>query len=151
MTNPSSSTATLTTTAATSSASSSVSATHPNHISSNGVFDLIMCKLITPYHIINDPRLLDCGFSACYSCILACKDSDKNLKCIFCNNTHRIDTNKLQVNKNLHNFLKLNLKQNFNQNLMKQFEDSITLCSFEGMPNGLVPFQPFSASTYKVY
>ena len=88
-----------------------------------------MCKLIAPYHVIQDPRLLECGNSACYSCIVTAKDTDKNLKCTMCNGVHKIplDQNKLLVNKNLQNFLKLNFRQNLTQinNFTKNFEDAI--------------------------
>ena len=96
------------------------------------ILDVVLCKLNSSYHIINDPRILDCGHSACLSCIIQLKDSDKNLKCNYCNSIHKIplDTNKLTVNKNLQTFIKYNFKQNLNQNFLKQFEDSMT--SLEG-------------------
>ena len=96
------------------------------------ILDVVLCKLNASYHIINDPRILECGHSACLSCILQLKDTDKNLKCNYCNSVHKIslDTNKLTVNKNLQTFIKYNFKQNLNQNFLKQFEDSMT--SLEG-------------------
>jgi transcription elongation factor Elf1 len=99
------------------------------------ILDVVLCKLNTSYHIINDPRILDCGHSACLSCIIQLKDTDKNLKCNYCNSIHKIplDTNKLTVNKNLQTFIKYNFKQNLNQNFLKQFDDSMT--SLEGNYN----------------
>jgi uncharacterized C2H2 Zn-finger protein len=104
------------------SSSSSLSAAHAN----TGFLDLIMCKLVAPFHVVNDPRLLECGSSACYQCIVSTRDSERNLKCPYCNNVHKIpaDANKLIVNKNLQNFLKINLKQ-INQSFSKHLEDSM--------------------------
>ena len=98
----------------------------------NAILDVVLCKLNSSYHIINDPRILDCGHSACLACIVQLRDTDKNLKCNYCNSLHKIplDTNKLTVNKNLQTFIKYNFKQNLNQNFLKQFEDSMT--SLEG-------------------
>ena len=91
-----------------------------------GLLDLIMCKLVAPYHVVNDPRMLDCGASACHRCIASCKDAERNLKCPYCNGVHKIplDSNKLIVNKNLQSFIKINLKQ-INDNFSKQLEDSM--------------------------
>jgi hypothetical protein len=114
--------------------SSSNTTTHSALLqNTNAILDVVLCKLNTPYHIINDPRLLDCGHSACLQCIIQMKDTDKNLKCIYCNSIHKIplDTSKLTVNKNLQTFIKYNFKQNLNQNFLKQFEDSMT--SLEGI------------------
>jgi hypothetical protein len=96
------------------------------NMSQNGLLDLIMCKMVAPFHVVNDPRLLECGSSACYQCILASKDHDRNLKCPYCNGLHKIpiDSNKLLVNKNLNSFVKFNLKQ-LNQSFSKQLEDSM--------------------------
>ncbi len=92
-----------------------------------GLLDLLMCKMVAPYHIVNDPRLLECGSSACYQCIVTSRDQDKNLKCPYCNIMHKIiDPNKLLVNKNLNQFLKFNFKQ-INQSVSKQLEDSMFL------------------------
>jgi hypothetical protein len=90
----------------------------------NGLLDLIMCKMVAPFHVVNDPRLLECGSSACYQCIMSSKDQDRNLKCPYCNNVHKIDANKLIINKNLNQFLKLNFRQ-INQSFSKQLEDSM--------------------------
>lgn len=90
----------------------------------NGLLDLIMCKLAAPFHVVKDPRLLDCGSTACYQCIISTKDQDRNLKCPYCNDIHKIDSNRLLINKNLNNFLKFNLRQ-INQNFSKQLEDSM--------------------------
>lgn len=78
-----------------------------------GVLELVQCKLTSPYHVFNDPRLLDCGSSACFQCIMSAKDVESNLKCSYCNNVHNIpvDVNKITVNKNLQMFLKANLRQ----------------------------------------
>ena len=104
------------------SSNSSLSAANAN----TGFLDLIMCKLVAPFHVVNDPRLLECGSSACYQCIVSTRDSERNLKCPYCNNVHKIpaDANKLIVNKNLQNFLKVNLKQ-INQSFSKHLEDSM--------------------------
>lgn len=90
----------------------------------NGLLDLIMCKMVAPFHVVNDPRILECGSSACYQCIISSKDQDRNLKCPYCNNIHKIDANKLPVNKNLNQFLKFNFRQ-INQSFSKQLEDSM--------------------------
>lgn len=94
--------------------------------SNTGLLDLIMCKLVAPFHVVNDPRLLECGSSACFQCIMSSKDSERNLKCPYCNNIHKIpiDLNKIVVNKNLQNFLKINFRQ-INQSFSKQLEDSM--------------------------
>lgn len=88
----------------------------------SGLYDLIRCKLGTSHHIIVDPRLLECGASACAECIMLNKDSENKLKCPYCNNLHDLpfDLNKLVVNKNLEGFLKNN-----NLQQMNQFDDSI--------------------------
>lgn len=90
------------------------------------LIEMIMCKLVTPFHIINDPRLLECGSSACLDCILSVKDTERNLKCPYCNSIHKIptDTTKLISNKNLQTFLKLNFSD-LNQNFSKQLEESM--------------------------
>ncbi|RNA23876.1 leucine-rich repeat-containing 45 [Brachionus plicatilis] len=97
-------------------------------VSNNGtaLIEMIMCKLVTPFHVINDPRLLECGSSACLDCILSAKDSDRNLKCPYCNGIHKVpnDTSKLISNKNLQTFLKINFAD-LNQNFSKQLEDSM--------------------------
>jgi hypothetical protein len=92
----------------------------------SALLDLIMCKLVAPYHVVNDPRLLECGSSACYQCIISSKDSERNIKCPYCNGVHKVpaDSNKLVVNKNLQNFLKVNYRH-MNQNFSKQLEDSM--------------------------
>lgn len=94
--------------------------------SGTALIEMIMCKLVTPFHVINDPRLLDCGSSACLDCIISIKDSERNLKCPYCNGIHKIpiDTNKLISNKNLQTFLKINFAD-LNQNFSKQLEDSM--------------------------
>jgi uncharacterized C2H2 Zn-finger protein len=72
-----------------------------------GIIDLITCKFASPTHSYVDPRLLECGASACYSCIVTHKDPDKNVKCPFCQGVHKIThDSKLIVNKSLQNFLK---------------------------------------------
>ncbi|CAF0709214.1 unnamed protein product [Brachionus calyciflorus] len=97
-------------------------------VNNNGtaLIEMIMCKLVTPFHVINDPRLLECGSSACLDCIMSIKDNDRNLKCPYCNNIHKIpvDTSKLISNKNLQTFLKINFAD-LNQNFNKQLEDSM--------------------------
>ena len=80
--------------------------------------------MVAPFHVVNDPRILECGSSACYQCIISSKDQDRNLKCPYCNNIHKIDANKLPVNKNLNQFLKFNFRQ-INQSFSKQLEDSM--------------------------
>lgn len=91
-----------------------------------GMIDLIMCKLTSPFHVINDPRLLECGSSACFQCIISLKDNERNIKCTYCNGVHKVpmDLNKLLINKNLQNFLKTNMRQ-INQSFSKQLEDSL--------------------------
>ena len=80
-----------------------------------------MCKLIAPYHVVNEPRMLDCGSSACFQCIVTSRDAERNIKCPYCSNVHKIpaDASKLIVNKNLQNFLKINFRQ------INQLEDSM--------------------------
>ena len=94
--------------------------------SNTALLDLITCKLVAPFHVVNDPRMLDCGSSACFSCIMSSKDSERNLKCPYCNKIHTIpmDTSKIVANKNLQNFLKINFRQ-LNQGFSKQLEDSM--------------------------
>lgn len=88
--------------------------------------DLIICKLVAPYHIINDPRLLECGHSACANCIVSLGKQHQAVKCPYCQLAHKLPTDpaKLIVNRNLQTFLKLNLAQ-MNQNFTKQLEDSM--------------------------
>ena len=85
------------------------------------LLDLVQCKMISPYHVMNDPRLLECGSSACFQCIISKKDADSNLKCPYCSNVHNIplDRNKIIMNKNLQSFLKSNLRQ------INQIDDSM--------------------------
>ena len=80
-----------------------------------------MCKLVAPYHVVNEPRMLDCGSSACFQCIITSRDAERNIKCPYCSSVHKIpaDANKLIVNKNLQNFLKINFRQ------INQLEDSM--------------------------
>ena len=75
-----------------------------------GFLDLVLCKLVAPFHLVDDPRLLECGSSACFKCIWAAKDNERNLKCSYCGGVHKIpaDANKLIVNKNVLKFLKTN-------------------------------------------
>ena len=98
-------------------------------VNNNGtaLIEMIMCKLVTPFHVINDPRLLECGSSACFDCIMSVKDNDRNLKCPYCNGIHKIpvDNSKLISNKNLQTFLKINFAD-LNHNFNKQLEDSMT-------------------------
>jgi hypothetical protein len=118
----------------TSSSSMASSSTSSANASSGGLstntnsalLDLIMCKLVAPYHVVNDPRMLECGSSACYQCIISSKDNERNIKCPYCNGVHKVpaDSNKLVVNKNLQNFLKINYRH-MNQNFSKQLEDSM--------------------------
>lgn len=93
---------------------------------SSALIEMIMCKLVAPFHVINDPRLLECGSSACFDCIMTLKDNERNLKCPYCNTMHKIplDSNKLISNKNLQTFLKINFAD-LNQNFSKQLEDSM--------------------------
>ena len=85
------------------------------------LLDLVQCKMISPYHVMNDPRLLECGSRACFQCIISKKDADSNLKCPYCSNVHNIplDRNKIIMNKNLQSFLKSNLRQ------INQIDDSM--------------------------
>ena len=102
-------------------------ADNSNDLNNNsGIIDLIMCKLTSSFHVINDPRLLECGSSACFQCIVSLQDNEHNLKCSYCNGVHKVpaDLNKLLVNKNLQNFLKTNMKQ-INQSFSKQLETSL--------------------------
>jgi hypothetical protein len=94
--------------------------------SNTALIDLVICKLVSPYHIINDPRLLDCGASACYNCILGVAKEGQAVKCPYCQQMHKLpnDPNKLASNRNLQTFLKINLSQ-LNQNFTKQLEDSM--------------------------
>lgn len=94
----------------------------------SNVAELIICKLVTPYHIINDPRMLECGHSACANCIVSIgkQAGGSPVKCPYCQQMHKlpVDVNKLITNKNLQTFLKFNLAQ-INQNFTKQLEDSM--------------------------
>ena len=103
-----------------------VNGVNANAVPNTSLLDLIMCKLVAPYHVINDPRMLECGASACFRCVQACKDSERNLKCAYCGGVHKVpvDSNKLVVNKGLQNFIKTNLRQ-MNDNFSKQLEDSM--------------------------
>jgi hypothetical protein len=109
------------TTTTTTSSTTTVAAT-----SNTALIDLVICKLVSPYHIINDPRLLDCGASACYNCILGVAKEGQAVKCPYCQQMHKLpnDPNKLASNRNLQTFLKINLSQ-LNQNFTKQLEDSM--------------------------
>ncbi len=99
-----------------------------------------MCKLSSPFHVVNDPRLLECGSSGCYECILSSRNAENNLNCPYCNNVHSLpaDVNKLIVNKNLQAFVKSSLfrqetlskpvfGQSFNNDLsMESFDQYLT-------------------------
>lgn len=87
------------------------------------ILDLLKCKLSTSFHMVNDPRLLECGATACFQCILHQKDSENKLNCPCCNNIHCIpsNANKLIVNKNLQAFLSVNLQQ------INHLEDTMSL------------------------
>lgn len=105
-------------------------------LQNSSLFEMVLCRLQshTPQcHILNEPRILDCGHSACLGCILAAKDADKNLKCPYCNGVHKIpaDPNKLLVNKNLQTFIKYNIRTTMNQLTIKQNDES--LMSYEGI------------------
>lgn len=107
------------------------------------LLNLVMCKLTTPHHLIQDPRLLECGSSACYQCIISSKDQDRNLKCYYCNGVHKIPSDaagKLVVNKSLEMILKNETKINFN----KLMENSIF--SVERNLNFISLFQSLSKS-----
>ena len=77
-----------------------------------GIIDLITCKFVIPFHVLNDPRLLECGSSACLRCIQECRDTECNLKCPNCKIIHNtpVDSNKLIVNNNLQSFINSYLK-----------------------------------------
>jgi hypothetical protein len=109
-----------------SASASSVGAAGNSSNSNTALLDLITCKLVAPFHVVNDPRMLDCGSSACFSCIMSSKDSERNLKCPYCNKIHTIpmDTSKIVAHKSLQNFLKINFRQ-INQGFSKQLEDSM--------------------------
>lgn len=82
-----------------------------NNTNNASLLDLIRCKLSVPFHVVNDPRLLECGSSACFQCIMSNKNGQNNqLKCPYCKGVHTIpvDVNKLIVNKNLEGFLRNN-------------------------------------------
>lgn len=77
--------------------------------SAPAILELITCKFTTPAHMVNDGRMLECGATACYQCIVNHKDPDKNVKCPYCQGIHKIThDSKLILNKPLNNFLKSN-------------------------------------------
>ena len=87
--------------------------------------DLITCKLVVPFHVLHDPRMLECGTSVCLKCIESRINSESILSCPNCNNMHSIsNSHSLIVNKNLQSFINSNLKQ-INENFNNQLEDSI--------------------------
>lgn len=97
-------------------------------VTASNVADLLLCKMITPYHIINEPRQLECGHSACANCIvsIAKQAGGSSVKCPYCSQMHKfpLDVSKLMPNRSLQTLLKFNMAQ-INQSFTKQLEDSM--------------------------
>ena len=65
------------------------------------IIDLITCKLVLPFHVLHDPRMLECGTSVCLKCIESRKNSESILSCPNCNNMHFISNSHSLIINNV--------------------------------------------------
>ena len=77
----------------------------------------IKCRFLPPAHLLENPVTLNCGKSACLSCVLRIADDKMNLKCSYCNTTHNLGNN-LTINTRLNNKIK-NLLEKHQEELFK--------------------------------
>ena len=72
--------------------------------------DNCTCDLFND-HILNNPKVLPCGFSACLKCLQKSIDKNGKFDCTCCSQTHLIqEPEKLISNVKIANMIKNNLK-----------------------------------------
>lgn len=85
------------------------------HDSSNDLDEKVYCKLKTK-HLLNKPKMLPCGFLACFECIERETYLNGQLNCNYCFELHTIsNANKLDSNDDYLNFVKNNIDYYLNK------------------------------------
>jgi hypothetical protein len=83
--------------------------------------DNCICDLISD-HILNNPKVLPCGFSACLKCLTKLLDKNGKLDCKCCNQSHLInEPDKLISNVKIATMIKNNSK-NFTTELVDRLQ-----------------------------